>query len=90
MLDECEAYNGPERRNPCSELLVLRQRFEDEERERQVWREKTDAKLEKIINFLSKLEGPYNAGMWSIRIFLGAIILATTGFLIKVLGDHFK
>lgn len=97
MTNQDDCYIGPERRDPCSELLVLRQRVEDEEIARQEWHESVDErfsdiniKLERILNFTRKIEGPYNFGIRAGWIFIGAVILGFTGFLFKFSGKIIK
>jgi len=83
-------YEGPERREVCTDVLILRQRFEDEEKTREAWRKETDAKLAKIMMFVEKLETPYNFGIWASRIFLGALVLAAASVFIRFIGTHVK
>ena len=75
MPDE-HCYQGPERRSLCTDVLILRQRFEDQEAAREVWRLGVDKKLEIIMDFISKLKTPYNLGVWATRIFFGSVIVS--------------
>jgi hypothetical protein len=75
-MDNEHCYQGKERRAICTDVLVLRQRFEDQEAAREVWRAGVDKKLEIIMDFISKLRTPYNLGVWATRIFFGSIIVS--------------
>lgn len=84
-MDE-HCYAGPERRAICTDVMILRQRFDDEIKGREVWRASVDLKLEKIMDFISKLQAPYNFGIWATRIFIGSFILSIAVALFKFGG----
>lgn len=90
MLDECTEYDGIERRKHCELVVILRQQFEDDKKTREEWRKSIDSKLESVCGLIGKIEGPYNAGLWAVRILLGAFILGIAMTLIDFVRKHWN
>jgi hypothetical protein len=89
--NECEEdYTGPERRKHCEMVVALKTAYDEDKRDRDKWREEVDNKLETIITFLHKIEGPYNAGLWAMRILLGGLITGFVALIWRILNSHFK
>lgn len=88
--DSCIAYDGPERRKHCEMVVAIRTAFDADKRDKDEWRRSVERKLEKIISFTEKIEGPYNAGLWAMRLLLGGIITGILAFLFKFIGSHIK
>jgi hypothetical protein len=89
MPDE-HCYQGPERRSLCTDVLILRQRFDDEEKSREEWRgtinlrlDKQDKQLEKILSFMDKFAHPLNFGIRAGWIILGAVLITMVGLLFR-------
>ena len=85
-MDE-HCYQGIERRELCADVLVLRQRIDDEEKARYEWRQsiaarldKQDKQLDKILTFMDKFSHPLNFGVRAGWIILGAVIVTAVGF----------
>ena len=62
--------------------------FKEDKHNRDEWREKIDRKIEKISLFIDKIEGPYNAGLWALRIVLGAFLLGLVAGVIEFIRRH--
>ena len=89
--DQCEnGYTGPERRKHCEMVVALKTSYDEDKRDRDKWREDVNNKLETIITFTHKIEGPYNAGLWAVRILLGGIITGLLALFWKFINSHFK
>lgn len=96
-MDNEHCYQGPERRAICTDVLILKQRFDDEEKSRTEWRqsimdrlEKQDKQLEKIIAFMDKFAHPLNFGIRAGWIILGAIIVTSVGLSFRFAGKFIK
>lgn len=88
-MDE-HCYKGKERRSVCTDVLILKQRFDDQEAVREAWRLSVDQKLEKIMDFIQKLQTPYSFGVWATRIFFGSLLLSVAVTLFKFGGKILK
>lgn len=86
---DCE-YNGPERRKHCEMVIQIKTMFLEDQKNRDIWRNDVDSKLAKILNFLNKIEGPYNAGLWAFRIAIGGVIITAVGWFFKTFNVVFK
>ena len=96
-MDNEHCYQGDERRAVCTDVLLLRQRFDDEEKSREEWRgsinlrlDKQDKQLEKIIAFMDKFAHPLNFGVRAGWIILGAVIVTTVGMTFRFAGKIIK
>jgi hypothetical protein len=90
MPEECLGYDGIERRKHCEMVVMLKQQFEDDQKSRDEWRQSIDGKLESVCGFIGKIEGPYNAGLWAVRILLGAFILGMVTAIIEFVRRHWN
>jgi hypothetical protein len=90
LNDECDIYVGQERRKHCEMVVALKSEYDEDKRNRDQWKEDVNEKLERIIRFLDKMEGPYNAGLWALRICVGAVITGIIAIIWKIFGQHIK
>lgn len=76
-----------ERRNYCGLIIALKQKFEDDKKINDEWKIEIDKKLTLVCAFINDIRGPYLAGLWAFRIFIGALIagfVALLGWIIKL------
>jgi hypothetical protein len=83
-------YDGPERRRHCEIVIALKTAFEEDKRIKDEWRKEVNDKLEKILTFTQKIDGPYNAGLWALRILIGGLLAGFAALILKFFKDHIK
>ncbi len=88
--DLCGEYGGEERRKHCELVVALKQQYLDDKKDRDQWRQGIDKKLESVCSFIEKIEGPYHAGLWAVRIMFGAFLLGLTAGIIEYFKRHWN
>lgn len=90
VKDICSEYEGEERRKHCELVVVLKAQIEADRQERDKWRTDVDRKLGSLITFIQKIEGPYHAGLWAVRIMFGAFLLGVATAIIEYVRKHWN
>lgn len=84
--DKCVEYVGEERRKHCDLVVEVRQKQADDSRRL----DSIEGKLEELCQFINKIEGPYNAGLWAVRIMFGAFLLGIATAIIEYVRKHWN
>jgi hypothetical protein len=83
--EDCE-YDGVERRKHCELVVELRQKqIGEDERLKSI-----EKKLEEVCAFIAKIDGPYHAGLWAVRIMFGAFIIGLAAAIVEYVKKHWN
>ena len=83
-------YKGEERRRHCEMIIELSTQYQEEKKMMTEWRKEVNGKLDLVLAFMQKVEPKYNAGLWTIRIIVGAIVLAIIGFFLEWIKNNIQ